>query len=504
MRTRIVKFFSPVTPMRPVFAIGLFALLQTYFASNTFSFAFWKSSDNIFGHLLLYYGIWLAGLILLLSLFLAVSLRFNRPWIAVTALVILSIPFSWELWVRSLEFDSSTIRRGIRLLLLPVTLLYFRVGLERFRGTACAVLILCALSFVGHAGLSISTWMSRDFDTVDLDRKPNVHVIMMDSFTHSSVTKEFMGVENPGADYLATLDNAIHAGTRGFVEDVPTKNSWAALFELEKTYRNYGTFNGSVPSLLTVFLRENGYSISTGFSNYYFGLGKGEYVDHYHIGGGSQRPKFDLICSSKRGSLGFCSSSFSQYVFDRFFAERIKDRRKDWPDNIVDLIDHAEQNAHGPVFSGYEMHNPIGHTPNDYQTDDAGMFSEYKEHFVRQARHSREIVEKIERLRTSYPQSVFIVSGDHGPFLSRTAPQENRRFIVLDRHAVALSLLNASNLCPWPRDWLSRQRYLTPARMLAASLACDGESRKLVEHFTDNDEFIRFGDSFGVGVAGGG
>ena len=49
-------------------------------------------------------------------------------------------------------------------------------------------------------------------------------------------------------------------------------------------------------------------------------------------------------------------------------------------------------------------------------------------------------------------------------------PQGDRRFEVLGRHAVALALLNASNLCAWSRDWLARQRYLTPGRMLAAKL----------------------------------
>ena len=55
-----------------------------------------------------------------------------------------------------------------------------------------------------------------------MDRKPNVHVIMLDSFTHSPFAEEFMGVENPAADYLATLDDTIYAGGMGFVENVAT------------------------------------------------------------------------------------------------------------------------------------------------------------------------------------------------------------------------------------------------------------------------------------------
>ena len=124
------------------------------------------------------------------------------------------------------------------------------------------------------------------------------------------------------------------------------------------------------------------------------------------------------------------------------------------------------------------------------------MVAEFKRYFVNEVQRAREVIENIDRLRRRYPESIFIVSGDHGLYLSRTAPEEDRRFIVLDRHGVALALLNASNLCSWSRDWLARQRYLTPSRMLAASLACNGESRRLTVHFTDNEEFIRFGETF--------
>ena len=169
---------------------------------------------------------------------------------------------------------------------------------------------------------------------------------------------------------------------------------------------------------------------------------------------------------------------------------------REWTDTVIDLIDRAERDATGPLFSAFHHYSPIGHTSMDYRSGDAEMFEEYKRIFVKRVQRARQVLENIDRLRRRYPGSIFIVSGDHGPFLSRTAPEEERRFIVLDRHAVALALLNASNLCGWSRDWLDQQRYLTPSRMLVASLACNGESRRLTEHFTDNEEFIRYGESF--------
>ena len=497
MKTQLANFLRPAEAVKPKNAIYLFIPLQIYFASNFLSFGFWKSADGAFEYMLVFVGIWVSVLALLLWLVLAAGRRFNHSRVALAVLVILSIPLSWELWLQSIEIDRDALRSAVRILLLPAMYLYFRVGLGRVRWTASAVYLLCVLSFAGHAELSSSNGPSHDFDRIEMDKKTNVHVIMLDSLTHSSFSKEFMGVGNPAADHLARLDDTIYAGSLGFFEHVPTRNAWGSLFNLGERNRNPGFFSGSTPSRLTVLLRQNGYRISTGFSGGYFGFHKGEYVDFYYRVKSQDLAK-DLSCTTRTGKLGFCSE-FSRSIFSRYFTESKGERKKrvrGWPDMIVDLIDLEERNATGPLFTAFYVYSPIGHTPLDYRSGDAEMFAEYKKYFVNGARHAHQVIENIDRLRRRYPKSIFIVSGDHGPWLSRTAPEADRRFIVLDRHGVALALLNASNLCAWSRDWLTRQRYLTASRMLVASLACNGESRQLTEHFTDNEEFIRFGESF--------
>lgn len=499
MQIHMVNFLRPTVAMNHRHAICLFVLLQIYFVSNTLSFGFWKSSDAVFGYMLVFYGGWLAGFVLLTWLFLVAGRRFKPPWLVLTTLVVLSIPFAWDLWVRSIEIDSGAVRKVVRILLLPTMYLYFRIGFEHVHWTAAAVLLLCVLSFAGHAGLYVSIGPPRDFDAVKLDKKPNVHVIMLDSFTHSSFSKEFMGVPNPAADHLATLDDAIYAGSLGFSENVPTTAAWGTLFNLGWRSRDRGFFSGSAPSRLTTLLRENGYIIATGFHSDFFGYKKGKYVDFYYRGNVINL-KRDLVCVTMKG-LGFCSR-FSQYVFSiiqkEFGDENKRKKRKEWPDTVVDLIDRAERDTTDPLFSAFYIFSPIGHTSVlDYRSGDAGMFAKYKRRFVGEAQRAQKVIENIDRLRRRYSESIFIVSGDHGPYLSRKAPpDEDRRFVVLDRHGVASALLNASNLCAWSRDWLARQRYLTPSRILVASLVCNGESRRLTQHFTDSEEFIRFGESF--------
>ena len=355
MSAHLANVLCPNGPVKPKHAIGLFVLLQIYFATNLLSFGFWKGADGVLGYMLVYFGTWIAVLVLLLSLILVVARRFNRSWLTLAVLVILSIPFSWELWVRSIQIDRHVIRISVYILLLPAMYLYFRIGLERARWTASAVLLLCVLSFAGHAGFSVSTGSSRDFDMIEMDKRTNVHVIMLDSLTHSSFSKEFMGVENSAADYLASLDDTIYAGSLGFSEHVPTKASWGALFNLGRKSRDRGFFSGATPSRLTVLLRKSGYSITTGFSSDYFGWLKGDYVDHYYRGKMVNLTR-SLTCVAGYGLLGFCSR-YPQLIFSRFFTDEFEDeferknRTKEWPDTVVDLIDRAERKRNwSPVF----------------------------------------------------------------------------------------------------------------------------------------------------------
>ena len=108
---------------------------------------------------------------------------------------------------------------------------------------------LCIVSFLGHADIFAepersSERVSADTDMVSLDRK-QTSMCVFDSLTHSAFSENYLGVRNPAADYLSMLDDTIYAGTKGFVEYVPTRNSWATLFELERERGNYKAFSGA-------------------------------------------------------------------------------------------------------------------------------------------------------------------------------------------------------------------------------------------------------------------
>ena len=71
MQTMTAPFFRPPVSEAPRRTVCLFVLLHVYFASNPLSFGFWKSSNTVFGYMLVFYGVWIAGLAVALSLILA-------------------------------------------------------------------------------------------------------------------------------------------------------------------------------------------------------------------------------------------------------------------------------------------------------------------------------------------------------------------------------------------------------------------------------------------------
>ena len=91
----IFQFFFSARQITPRHALLLFALLQVYFLSNLFSFAFWESSNDVFLYTLAFFSASLVAFTLLLFLWFAASARFNLQRFDLVVLVIFSLPVSW-------------------------------------------------------------------------------------------------------------------------------------------------------------------------------------------------------------------------------------------------------------------------------------------------------------------------------------------------------------------------------------------------------------------------
>ncbi len=479
--------------------------LQSYLVSNLLSFGFWKVGKWFFLYSILFYSVWLVGLAVLLLLFLWMEKHRCVTWSKFTVVMLITFPFFW-LWGVSLQLERDGLYVFFMMAYPFVMAAYYRIGQSQMAGVAVSMLVLCTVSFFGHADFtrwqqaSVNPHPNMEIADIALEHTPNIHVVMFDALINSAFSKEFMNQRSPGADYLSQLDDSLYAGKLGFADGLSTTPSWDALFGLGHIHRTdeYGRslhFSGMYPSPLAGLLRNNGYLIQTGFANGFFGP-QGPHVDRYHLQ--QSQPAFSDIPICRERLLGLCHNRL-EFLFWKInelgYDKVVED--KPWSEQIPDLIEKAETEAKTPVFSGFYLLIP-GHTRLRHVTGDAEDLEAFKRHVSDTSPQVLHVMKRLNALRLKFPDSIFIVSGDHGAWLSRTiltSTDENRRFVTLDRYGVALALLNAHNLCPMSRDWVMRQRYLTPSRLLSASLACDANSRKLIEIFSDRKDFITFGES---------
>ena len=486
-----------------------FLLVQIYFICNLLSFGFWKTGIVFFVYATTYFGVFILALTIILLLYLKIADYVKLPRITFFVLVILTLPM-FGIWVQTLEFQERWLDYSFLLLFPFVVLVYFRLFALRRSGTVMVLSGLCVISFLSHAPI---VWSIQDsesqllhpnmkYASISLSKKPNIHVIMFDALTTSWYSREFLKVENPAADFLSNLNDSLFAGKMGFSENVPTLEAWGTLFGLGIEMHQYSRpFSGAHPSPLTSLLRKNGYKIQSGYTDDYLGL-KGTHIDDYYVGG------FVLlghpVCSQKL--LGFCTpisanlyKKFDETIDWTSMPKLPKEAEISWPDSIIHLIQRMETNVNSPIFSAFHIYNPE-HTSPDYLHENKEKYDDYRNHFVSATKEVREILTKFNQLRLEFPDSLFIVSGDHGPYLfwNPVDTPNPPRTRVLDHHHVALALLNEHNLCRQSREWLEKQQYLTASRLLVASLACEGESLKLLESFSDNKEFIEYGNSLSI------
>ena len=267
-------------------------LLQVWLVSNLLSFGFWKAGTTFFIYSILFSSAWIIGLTAVLVLFLWGEKHKDLTRFKFRVLVVINFPFFW-LWGASLQLERDYLYIFFVLAFPFVIAVYYRVAQSHIAGIIVSMLSLSTVSFLGHAGTDLVLLKqsshpphpNRSVSDIALDRTPNIHVIMFDALIHSEFSTEALGQRSVGADYLEQLGDSIHAGKTGFVERVPTIQSWDALFGLGilgpgKSSRSLH-FSGVLPSPLGSLLRKNGYLIQTGFANSYFGK-KGAHVDHYY------------------------------------------------------------------------------------------------------------------------------------------------------------------------------------------------------------------------------
>ncbi|NNE84340.1 MAG: hypothetical protein HKN28_10250 [Alphaproteobacteria bacterium] len=429
-------------------------------------------------------------------------LRIKQAWVLTTLLGVLSTFNLFALYLSLLgAFQSRS--DPIQIAIVIVALLSFVVvfatagkSIVPLRG-ANAVLALMMIGPVATLALAPSAAPDTatrlaPFGKIEFRTKPNVHIVSFDALSASSLAEKYMGLADLAYEDLLENESVV-VFKNAFASHVPTRPSLNSLMRLAHPDfdGDFGYFAGRSDGPVAHVFRVNGYKISTGFDQQYFG-GPGPFVDAY-IPEPARTVRNSTLCALASDDalkfFGFCT-------FGTLFDGPAPEGK--WPDRVNDIVGLSSGSPDTkPAFTLHYIVNPIGHTALDYRSSDKKALERYAGLYHNKAAELTAIMEQlIETVRENPAPSILIVMGDHGPFLSRTASfDDDPTFIVEDQHGIlAVVLANTSGCTPQQLRHYTAA-FATPERILAGVMRClasDPERFDAALNFDEAFDFTRY------------
>lgn len=284
--------------------------------------------------------------------------------------------------------------------------------------------------------------MPKIAEAATFERHPNVYFLSFDAFIPTDIANFFLQQPEPRYSlYLKKHD--FREVKNAFATGVLTKPSLNAIAAVDTKICDklgrvcWGLVLGKYPSALYTVFKKNGYTTIFAYHTYYFGDEKGPYLDRYVV------ENKITICDhidEKLAFLGYCSLEKNVYLKPVF---GIIDPQQ----TIETLISGSVDSS--PHFVMAYIYSP-GHTPLDYDTFSTSDFRKYQKFFWKnQLETVRQLETFIEAIKARDPNSVVIIFGDHGAWISRSWKGKegepdpagivwNEDLMILERHRVAL------------------------------------------------------------------
>ena len=323
----------------------------------------------------------------------------------------------------------------------------------------------------GSSGKSSVLDIPQGMKNISFHYFPNLYIVSFDAMIPDALAGKFFGERFSKleySDYLRSSGAMIFKNV--FADRVPTKQSINSLLNLSiNPYTDgknqYAYFSGKSDSILYRIFRENGYRVSSGFSQgSYFGA-KGSYVDEY--------------LSSER--FPFCKFRLDWYYLEFFgfchaldaFKERSRVSRTDWVVRVLASIAEKAANKRGRWLSYYYIYDPVGHTPRNFAISNENAILAYKDYFWNQAAKVTPILkELLATVRSKDPDGIILIFGDHGTWLSRDLELDSgEEFWVQDRHGVFAAVVGNPK-CRQGAEFVSNHGFTTPSLIMSRLLSC--------------------------------
>lgn len=359
-----------------------------------------------------------------------------------------------------------------------------------------AVLVLTIIGPVAAIALSwsaapLNTDRMAPFGDVEFRTRPNIHIVSVDALIPRSLASKHMGLSELPYDRLLEGEGVV-VFKNAFASQVATKYSLNSLMRLAHAdfAGDFGYFAGRTDGPVTHLLHANGYTVSTGFNQMYFGA-QGPFVDSY-LPAPTQAVRNSTLCALASGSslkfFWFCG-------LGSLIAE--PEPTGAWPDTIMEIIGRAATApAASPTFTLHYIVNPIGHTAKDYRSSDRQAIERYAGRYRSGAARVTGIMERLQDIvRTDGTTSILIVMGDHGPYLSRTvSPSDDLTYVVQDQYGILAAVLVNDTGCTAEQLRHYTKTYATPARILAGVIRCLTHDPASFDSAMKFDEAFKFED----------
>jgi hypothetical protein len=349
-----------------------------------------------------------------------------------------------------------------------------------------------------------------EWDNLNFKDRPNIYLLSFDSLIPEEVAKKYLGISE--VSYQSIIKEKFHEIPNSLSFKVPTQASLNSIMRLDQKAQslNGNLFAGREPSILGQVFRQNNYKINTGYSTWFFGA-KGPHIDEYitlgQIGVYFERTTLciDLSDSIRTQSrlLFLCpvnknlkelkdkikENKFYKELFNTLDKEQIQiSLSNEWHKR---KISHIKSNSKlkQPSLTFFYTYRPVGHTPGDYDHKNLKMRESYQKYFTEGAQLlTNDLNEIYETIKNNDPNSLVIIFGDHGAWMSRSANENQEpEFFYQDKHGILMALMKTDNKCSNPEPVYTRS-YATPSRLLADVFLCLGGDKNSLSRLIDFDE----------------
>ena len=334
-----------------------------------------------------------------------------------------------------------------------------------------------------------------------MNEKPNIYLLNYDSLIPSELAKQYFQFDR--IPYQAAIDKYYNELPNSLSFHVPTKRSINDVMRLGQVSEtlNYAAFSGNSISLLGSTVKKNGYQVVTGFHGMYFGT-KGPQIDK-----GLFPEDVDILtsvlCIAQRrfqklqaGMVCEAAFWFSRIkpllpLYRAIFGERSGKVLENWDTLVLESIVDSNSTRRPTLFFA-ATYKGIGHTSHTYDHNDLYQRQNYKDEFWDNSHIvERQLTEAAELIQNIDPNSILVIFGDHGTFLSRSVKfEDDPEFFIKDRHRVAIALRKNGHRCSNPNNLEFGVDYHTPARLVYSILNCLGNGKITDFRTFDEDETI--------------